>query len=140
MVRAGQVVAIGAVTLQYLVTRHESDGAFHEMRAIYEPGSPSPPTHLHPHQTEIFQVEEGALRFVIDGIEHVVGSGASIVVEPGQIHTVRNENDDRPAVARWRTEPALATGEFFEALAVAKNDLGQVLGVVRRHPDEFRLT
>lgn len=139
MVCTGQVLTIGAVTLRFLTTRHESDGATHEMRATYEAGSPSPPAHLHPRQTETFHVEEGALRFVVEGIEQVVGSGSSIVIEPGQTHTVRNDDDDRPAIARWRTEPALTTGEFFEALAAAGDDLERVVAVLDRHPDEFRL-
>lgn len=139
MVRTGQVLRIGAVTLRFLKTRHETDGAIHEMRATYEAGSPSPPIHVHPHQTETFHVEDGALRFVVGGVEHVVESGGSIVVEPGQTHTVRNESAVRPAVARWRTEPALATGEFFEALAAAGDDLAQVVAVIGRHPEEFRV-
>lgn len=139
MVRAGQVLKIGAVTLQFVKTRHETDGAIHEMRATYEAGSPFPPTHLHPNQTETFHVEEGALRFVVDGVERVVEAGGSIVVALGRVHTVRNEHDDRPTVARWRTEPALTTGEFFEALAAAGDDLERAIAVIGRHRDEFRL-
>ena len=139
MVHAGQVIELGTVTLRFLTTRAESGGAVHEMRATYDPGSPSPPAHLHPAQTETFVVESGALRFVVDGVERVVAAGSSIVIEAGQVHQVRNEHDGRPAVALWRTEPALRTGELFEEMAAAGQDLHRMLSVLGDHAEEITL-
>lgn len=139
MVHAGQLVRTATSTLEYLVTRHDSGGARHEMRATYDPGAPFPPEHLHPNQTETFTVEEGALLFRMDGEERRLEAGHSISLPAGTVHTICNPDEERRAVARWVTRPALRTGEFFEALAGAAGDGPRLLQVLADHTDEFRL-
>lgn len=139
MVHAGQVVRTATSTLEYLVTRHESDGARHEMRVTHDPGSPSPPLHLHPNQTETFTVEEGELLFRVAGEERRVVAGTSITLPAGTVHTVCNPDQEHRAVARWVTRPALRTGEFFEELAAAGQDPERLLAVLDDHTAEFRL-
>lgn len=139
MAHAGQLVRTATSTLEYLVTRHESGGARHEMRATYDPGAPFPPEHLHPHQTEEFTVEEGALLFRVEGEERRLEAGHTISILAGTVHTICNPDEQRRAVARWGTRPALRTGEFFEALAEAAGDGPRLLEVLADHTDEFRL-
>ncbi len=139
MVQAGQVVRTAASTLEYLATRHETGGARHEMRVTYDPGAPFPPAHLHPNQTEEFTVEEGELVFSVDGDERRLPAGSSITLPAGTVHTIRNPDGERRAVARWVTRPALRTGELFEELAAAAGDGAQMLQVLAGHAEEIQL-
>jgi quercetin dioxygenase-like cupin family protein len=90
MTRSHPVLDSGSVRLEFTVTAADSGGELHEMRATYAPGSPLPPAHLHPTQTERFQVHEGALEFVVDGLASTVGAGEVLEVPPGAVHQVHN--------------------------------------------------
>ncbi len=138
MVQAGQVVRLQGSTLVFLATHSETGGARHEMRVTYDPGSGAPPLHRHPHQTEVFDVEEGALLFTVAGEERRVGAGGSITLPADTVHTVRNASDEERAVARWTTRPALGTGDFFVALAATAGDGAAVAGVLAEHEREIR--
>ena len=130
------VLDSGTVRLEFTTTTAE----LHEMRATYAPGSPFPPAHQHPAQTERFAVHEGTLLFLVDGVERTVGAGEVIEVSPGAVHQVRNPGE-LPAVATWQTRPALRTAEFHCAIAAARDsgDVGQLLGVVEEYSDVFVL-
>ena len=130
------VLDSGTVRLEFTTTTPE----LHEMRATYAPGSPLPPAHLHPAQTERFTVHEGALLFLVDGVESTVGAGEVIEVPPGAVHQVRNPGEV-PAVATWQTRPALRSGEFHCAIAAAREsgDVGQLLATVEEYADVFVL-
>ena len=136
----GTVIDDGAVRLEFLRTHADTDGAHHEMRATYRPGSPFPPAHLHPRQDECFEVREGALLFVIDGAHQRVAAGETIDVPRGSVHQARNDGDV-PAVAIWRTSPARRTAEFFLAAAAARqrDDLEALLAVLEEFRDVFVL-
>lgn len=137
MVDAGQVVRLPGSTMVFLATRNETGGARHEMLVTYDPGSAAPPLHRHPHQTEVFEVEEGAIVVTLRGEEQRVAAGSTITVPSGAVHTVRNASADDPAVVRWTTRPALATGEFFVALAAAAGDGAAVAAVLAEHEREI---
>ena len=130
------VLDSGTVRLEFTTTTPE----LHEMRATYQPGSPLPPAHLHPAQTERFTVHEGALYFLVDGVESTVAAGEVIEVPPGAVHQVRNPGEV-PAVATWQTRPALRSADFHCAIAAAREsgDVGQLLGVVEEYSDVFVL-
>lgn len=134
------VLDSGPVRLEFTVTAADSGGALHEMRATYAPGSPLPPAHLHPAQTERFEVESGALSFLVDGVATTAGAGEALEVPPGAVHQVQNVGDV-PAVARWQTRPALRSGEFHCAIAAAREsgDVGRLLAVVEEYADVFVL-
>jgi len=134
------VLDSGAVRMEFTTTAADSDGALHEMRATYAPGSPLPPAHLHPAQRERFEVHEGELSFLVDGVERTVAAGEVLEVPPGAVHQVRNAAQV-PAVVTWQTRPALRTGEFLCAIhsARAGGDLTELLRVVEEYADVFRL-
>lgn len=85
----------------------------HEQRVEYLPGSPFPPEHFHPAQDEYFEVESGAMLFVVDGTKTLVRAGETIEIPHGRPHKARNPSVDMSAVVRWETRPALRTTEFF---------------------------
>jgi quercetin dioxygenase-like cupin family protein len=84
-----------------------------EMEAIYGGTGQMPPLHLHPSQTERFEVLEGTVRTVIDGIPRDYAAGKSFEVPAGTMHQMAA---DPPARMRWEIRPALRTAEFFETL------------------------
>ena len=136
----GTVLDDGALRLEFLVTGASSEGALHEMRAIYAPDSPLAIAHLHPAQDERFEVLEGELLFVVDGDERRVHAAETIHIPRGSVHQVRNPGAV-PAIAVWQTRPALRTGEFLVAAAAARagGDLDALLEVVAAYDDVFVL-
>ena len=66
--RAGVVIEGDKVRMEFVVTSGESDGELHQMRVTYAPHSDPPPSHLHPAQDETFEILDGAIEFVLDGV------------------------------------------------------------------------
>lgn len=126
----------------FLRTALESDGEVHEQRVEYHPGSPFPPTHLHPSQDEHFEVESGEMLFVVDGQELVVPAGSSIDIPRGTPHKARNASTQLSTVVRWETRPALSSTEFFDAANRLGDDMSLLEGALLAHTyrDVFRLT
>ena len=83
------------------------------MEASYPGAGGLPPMHLHPSQAERFEVLEGSVRAVVDGVERRYGAGETFEVPAGTPHTMAAEG---PARTRWEVRPALRTAEFFERL------------------------
>ena len=79
------------------------------------PNGPAPPPHLHPHQREVFTLEEGDFELLLDGEWRRLAPGESVTVEPGAVHTYRNEGT---ATARVRTvhEPGLSFETYIRRL------------------------
>jgi quercetin dioxygenase-like cupin family protein len=84
------------------------------------PGGAVPLPHVHPVQTERFEVTAGRMRFRV-GIRTVIaGPGDVVEVAPGVMHSFANAGEEE---ARLRVEvrPALAMEEMFaEVVALAK--------------------
>jgi mannose-6-phosphate isomerase-like protein (cupin superfamily) len=136
----GKVYDGGAVRLEVVATAEETGGRHHEMRATYAPDSPLPPAHLHPEQDERFEVLEGVLTFLVDGEQHLVGSGETLEVPRGAVHQVRNAGEV-PAVAMWQTRPALRTAEFHDAVhtTTAARDWDGLRTALQEYRDVFRM-
>jgi hypothetical protein len=70
--------------------------------------------HVHPHQEERFAITAGEAHFTVDGEEHVVGSGETIVVPVGVRHSESNPGSVAiEGIVELR--PALHTREMHEA-------------------------
>ena len=92
------------------------------------PGGAVPISHVHPIQTERFEVTEGRMRFKVGLRTVVAGPGDGVEVEPGVSHSFANAGDEE---ARLRVEvrPALALEDMFaDVIAMAQagrmNDRG----------------
>jgi quercetin dioxygenase-like cupin family protein len=84
------------------------------------PGGAVPVPHVHPIQTERFEVVAGRMRFRIGLRTRLAGPGDVIEVAPGVVHSFANAGDDE---ARLRVEvrPALAMEDMFaEVVAMAR--------------------
>jgi quercetin dioxygenase-like cupin family protein len=84
------------------------------------PGGSVPIPHVHPIQTERFEVVSGRMRFRVGLRTVFAGPGDVVFVEPGVAHSFANAGDEE---ARLRVEvrPALAMEEMFaEVVAMAQ--------------------
>jgi len=115
--------------LRLVRTGAETDGAVLEMEATYGGTAGLPPEHLHPHQTERFEVLDGAMRTVIGGVERRYETGESFEVPAGTPHQMAA---DGPARVRWEVRPALRSEDFFAGLYGGTIDFAEFT-------DEFRL-
>lgn len=101
-------------------TAASSDGELLAFELGVRPGGAVPIPHVHPIQTERFEVVEGRMRFRV-GFRTVVAEASDVVeVEPGVMHGFANtgEEDARVLV---EVRPALAMEEMFgEVIAMAR--------------------
>jgi quercetin dioxygenase-like cupin family protein len=84
------------------------------------PGGAVPIPHVHPTQTERFEILEGRMRFRIGWRHRLATVGDVVEVAPGVVHGFANAGDSE---ARLRVEvrPALAMEEMFaEVIAMAE--------------------
>jgi uncharacterized protein YndB with AHSA1/START domain/quercetin dioxygenase-like cupin family protein len=75
--------------------------------------------HVHRHQTERFEVIEGALRIVMNGREHVLGPGEAIEVPAGTPHR-QLAGGDGPGRVRMQVRPAGRTAELIRRIGALK--------------------
>jgi mannose-6-phosphate isomerase-like protein (cupin superfamily) len=127
----------------FTATAGSTDGAYVEIEATYPPNSTKPPLHLHPSQTETFTILAGGMTVVRGEETFQVEASTEFSVAAGVPHQMW-ANDDG-AVVRWRTEPALRTGEMFCALWEVARDHDwepgplDLFGVITQFGDEFCL-
>jgi quercetin dioxygenase-like cupin family protein len=95
----------------------QCDASLFEIEATYRPGSKPPPAHYHPRQQERFQIQSGAMRFVLDGQERFVRAGEELLIEPGQVHLAHNASSSEEVVTLWQTRPAMKTPLLFATIA-----------------------
>jgi len=93
-------------TLTFL-TEPDPDGHRSELEVLVAPGADGPPPHYHVGQAETFEVVSGRLHVTVDGVEHRLGPGETVVVPSGGVHTFRNDLEDTPLKLRVTMEPAL---------------------------------
>ena len=86
-----------------------------------EPGSPSPPTHLHRLHVESFYVLEGELTLTAAGRELRAGAGSWVQVPPGVFHTFAFTGD-RPTRFLNLHSPSSGYGAFVRGLHEARDE------------------
>lgn len=109
MPEAGQELGSDAFRLRFV----QIDDDVLVMEARYGGDGRLPPEHLHPRQTERFEVLDGAVRALIGGDERRYEAGDTFEVPAGTPHQMAG---DGPARLRWEVRPPLRTAAFFETL------------------------
>ena len=110
MPKAGdQIERANGFTLKIL----KLDDDLLEMEAHYRGDAPLAQAHLHPSQDEHFEVLEGRIHAVIDGVEQWHDAGAEFDVPAGTVHQMAAEG---PTRMLWQVRPALRTAEFMERM------------------------
>jgi quercetin dioxygenase-like cupin family protein len=99
------------------------------------PGGAVPIPHVHPKQTERFEVVEGLMRFRLGLRRRLAGPGEVVEVAPGVVHSFANAGEVR-ALVRVDIRPALAMEEMLaEIVAMAEAGLMNRRGMPRRLRD-----
>ena len=101
-------------------TASSTDGELLAFDFALRPGGAVPLPHVHPIQTERFEVREGLMRFRVGRRTVLAGPGDVVEVAPGVAHSFANAGDDE---ARLRVEvrPALAMEDMFaEVVGMAR--------------------
>jgi quercetin dioxygenase-like cupin family protein len=104
----------------FTATAASTDGELLAFDFALRPGGAVPMPHVHPVQTERFEVVEGRMRFRVGRRTVIAGPGDVVEVAPGVMHSFANAGDDE---ARLRVEvrPALAMEEMFaDVIALAR--------------------
>jgi len=123
MISSGDILynPVTGETLHFLVSASETGGEYVLVEALIEPDGFVAAAHVHPYQTEVFEILEGTVGFLAGGKEIVAGAGETVVVEPGTPHKFWNAGD---TPARFRTEvrPALEFERLIETMFALAND------------------
>jgi quercetin dioxygenase-like cupin family protein len=113
-VRPGQTVEnpVTGERFTFTSTAASSDGELLAFDFALRPGGAVPMPHVHPEQSERFEVVEGEMRFRIGLRTIVAGPGDVLLVEPGVAHSFANAGAE-DARLRVEVRPALAMEEMF---------------------------
>jgi quercetin dioxygenase-like cupin family protein len=105
-------------------TAASTDGELLAFDFALRPGGAVPIPHVHPIQTERFEVTEGRMRFRV-GLKTVIAEAGDVIeVQPGVMHSFANAGDTE-AKLRVEVRPALQMEEMF-AEVVALAETGQM--------------
>jgi quercetin dioxygenase-like cupin family protein len=122
MIAPGQTLSnpVTGERFTFTQTAASTDGELLAFDFALRPGGSVPIPHVHPIQTERFEVTAGRMRFRV-GLRTIVAEPGDVVeVAPGVMHSFANAGAEE---ARLRVEvrPALAMEEMFaEVVALAK--------------------
>ena len=116
-IRAGDTLEnkLTGETIHFLRTAADTDGELVEIEVIVDPDGAVAAAHVHPFQSERFEVLEGTLEFRRGREKVVAGPGEVVTVPAGAAHSFRNAGE---TVARFRCEvrPALQFERFLETM------------------------
>jgi quercetin dioxygenase-like cupin family protein len=85
------------------------------MNFVLPPGAVPPLPHIHPTQTEDFEVVEGPLELMVDGAWRTLETGQKASVPPRVLHTFRNRSDDTKVLHSTHSPPGRFE-DFIEQL------------------------
>ena len=115
MAYAGQVIEnpVSGERITFRKTAADTNGELLEIDLELAPDGHVPGMHVHPTQTERFEIISGRMKFR-KGLRKVEAeAGDVVVVEPGTIHKFENGGDET-AVVRVQVTPALEMERLFE--------------------------
>jgi quercetin dioxygenase-like cupin family protein len=117
MIHAGDTIAnpVTGERMTFLKTSRQTGGEYLLVEVAVEPNGFVAAAHMHPKQTERFEVVDGEIEFTVGGETVTAGAGEVVVVEPGTAHRFRNVGD---TVARFTCEvrPALQFEQLLETM------------------------
>jgi mannose-6-phosphate isomerase-like protein (cupin superfamily) len=88
-------------------------GRFLRIEHVWTRPGPMAGPHWHPVLTESFAIEEGRMRFRVDGRDFSLGPGEGVTVRPRQVHRFWNESEGR-LVLMHEVRPPERHREMFE--------------------------
>jgi len=117
MIVAGQTVENPQTgeRLVFSKTAAETGGECTEFEAFIAPGGHLPAPHIHPHQSERFEITKGTLSLRIDGHKREAKAGDVVLIEPGQTHYFHNKTDEEVSF-KVEVRPALKIESVIETM------------------------
>ena len=116
MISTGQTIEnpVTGERIAFHKTSRDTGGEYVLIEAAVAPGG-GVASHMHPYQTEEFEILSGSVEFRNGGDKRVASEGDSVTVEPGTIHRFENIGPDE---ARFTTKvsPALEFESFLETM------------------------
>ena len=116
-IRSGDTIEnpVTGETVHFLRTAADTGGELVEIEVAVEPDGAVAAAHVHPYQSERFEVLEGTLEFRDGKAKIVAGPGEVVTVPAGHVHSFRNVGE---TTARFRCEvrPALQFERFLETM------------------------
>jgi mannose-6-phosphate isomerase-like protein (cupin superfamily) len=137
MIRTGQTIEnpVTGERLRFLKTSRDTNGESVVVEVTVQPDGFVAAAHVHPFQTEHFEILDGRVGFKLGREKVELGAGESVVVEPGTPHKFWNAGPDE---ARFVTEvrPALQFEQLIETMfGLAEDGKTNKKGM----PNPFRL-
>jgi quercetin dioxygenase-like cupin family protein len=137
MINSGDTLTnpVTGESMTFLKTARETGGEYVLIELRARPDAFVAAAHVHPAQTETFEVVQGTLAVKVDGAEVEAKPGDVLVVEPGQSHKWWNAGDSE-LVFRCQIRPALQFESLIETMfALASDGKTNKKGM----PNPFRL-
>jgi quercetin dioxygenase-like cupin family protein len=117
MIRTGDTLRnpVTGEELRFLETAADTDGEYVLVEARISPNGTVAAAHVHPHQTERFEIVRGEVSFR-KGRETIVARAGDVVeIEPGTAHKFWNAGDTE-AIFRTEVRPALQFEQLIETM------------------------
>ena len=102
-------------TVTFRRTSAQTDGELVEIEVTVQPGGGVAAAHVHPFQSERFEVLEGTLEFRRGRRKRTATAGDVVIVEPGTVHSFRTVGET-PASFVCEVRPALQFERFIETM------------------------
>jgi quercetin dioxygenase-like cupin family protein len=117
MIVAGQTVENPQTgeRLVFSETAAETGGEYTRFEAFIAPGGHLPAPHVHPGQSERFEITKGTLSLRIDGRRIEAGVGDVVTIEPGQAHYFANRTGEEVSF-KVEVRPALKIESVIETM------------------------
>jgi quercetin dioxygenase-like cupin family protein len=117
MIRTGDIIEnpVTGERMRFLEASDVTGGEYTLIELTLEPHGFVAMAHMHPYQTETFEIESGTLAFKLDGEEIVAGPGESVTVPAGSAHKFWNAGDTE-AVFVCEVRPALGFERLIETM------------------------
>ena len=117
---------------------HDTRGAYSLFEYVVPPGAGGPPTHIHSRTDELFICITGSLRVELDGAEHLLTPGASLLLPRGVPHMFDNPSDEQARIIAVASPPGLEDYyRDFSQLPPGRPDLAKVSEIMDRHGLSF---
>ena len=117
MIHAGDTIEnpVTGERMHFRKTSRETNGELVEIELTLQPNGFVAAAHVHPYQSERFEILEGTLEFRVGKERITAQAGDVVVVEPGHRHQFKNVGEGQ---ARFVTEvrPALQFEQLIETM------------------------
>jgi quercetin dioxygenase-like cupin family protein len=123
VIRAGDTLAneITGETITFLTTAAETNGEYTLIEVEVAPGGGVPMAHVHPYQSETFEIVAGRLSLKAGRDRLEAEPGDVVTIAPGQVHKFWNATA-YPARFRCTVAPALDFERFIETMFALGDD------------------